>query len=348
MAKLITIKTPNELSVSNGSEMLIFKNDHPYFERVEGLVKDGDFKAIKKLYDKKAVVVELFGGNGYEIAGMPVSEYVVNKINQFKENGWSLNSIYRFMENLAKNPSGRVYRDLYEFLDKGNMPITEDGCFYAYKKVRSDYKDIHTGTIDNSIGEKVKMKRNLCDDDPSRTCSSGLHACSQSYLPFFGSVYGYRVVMVKINPKDVVAIPLDYNLSKLRCCKYIVVEDVTDSYLESGIEDRQNEFVDSAEEDWSDDDDVDMDEELHGTPVESNESDCFSKNDLDESVSDNAVESASEDVGSLISLEELHKILAIRVRDYSIAKVNDDPLKGEILKDIEVIVKAIEILKANG
>jgi hypothetical protein len=34
------------------------------------------------------------------------------------------------------------------------------------------------------------------------------------------------MVVVKINPKDVVSVPSDYNCQKLRCCAYTVVSEV--------------------------------------------------------------------------------------------------------------------------
>jgi hypothetical protein len=70
------------------------------------------------------------------------------------------------------------------------------------------------------------MERNQVDDDKDRTCSTGLHFCSQDYLPSFGSAQGNRVVIVKINPADVVSIPSDYNNAKGRACRYEVVGEI--------------------------------------------------------------------------------------------------------------------------
>jgi hypothetical protein len=127
------------------------------------------------------------------------------------------------MENLMLNPSKRAVTELYGFLEKNSLPITPDGHFLAYKKVRFDYKDCHSGTMDNSVGTVVEMERNAVDDDKDRTCSTGLHFCSQGYLNHFG---GERIVIVKINPRDVVSIPSDYNDSKGRACRYEVVDEI--------------------------------------------------------------------------------------------------------------------------
>jgi hypothetical protein len=96
----------------------------------------------------------------------------------------------------------------------------------AYKKVRDDYLDIHSGTMDNSVGQIVEMERNEVDDDKDRTCSAGLHFCSKDYLPHFGSGDGNRVVILKINPRDVVSIPSDYNNAKGRACRYEVIDEM--------------------------------------------------------------------------------------------------------------------------
>ena len=55
----------------------------------------------------------------------------------------------------------------------------------AYKKIRNNWTDIHSGTFDNSIGAVCGMPRNMVDEDSSRTCSAGLHVCSYDYLAHF-------------------------------------------------------------------------------------------------------------------------------------------------------------------
>jgi hypothetical protein len=67
------------------------------------------------------------------------------------------------------------------------------------------------------------MERNKVDDNQNNTCSSGLHFCSENYLRSFG---GDRTVIVKINPRDVVSIPTDYDNSKGRACRYEVIGEV--------------------------------------------------------------------------------------------------------------------------
>jgi hypothetical protein len=141
------------------------------------------------------------------------------------QDGFPVEPLVAFMENLMTNPSKRAVDELYGFLEKNSLPITPDGHFLAYKKVRQNYFDCHTGKMDNSVGKVVEMERNEVDDNKDQTCSAGLHFCSQEYLPHFGGGDS-RVVIVKINPRDVVSIPVDYNNAKGRACRYEVIGEV--------------------------------------------------------------------------------------------------------------------------
>jgi hypothetical protein len=138
--------------------------------------------------------------------------------------------LLNFFKNLMENPSKRAVDELYDFLEAGELPITEDGCFLAFKNVRSNYLDIHSGKFDNSVGKVCEMPRNGVDEDKERTCSYGLHFCSIKYLPHFSDSDGGKTMIVKINPKDVVAIPADYNNTKGRTCRYEVVAEYKDDW----------------------------------------------------------------------------------------------------------------------
>jgi hypothetical protein len=139
---------------------------------------------------------------------------------QMRREGFNIEPLVAFLEQLMMNPSHRAVEELYGFLEAGNMPITEDGHFLAYKRVNANWTDVHSGTFDNSPGQICEMPRNKVNDDKRQTCSTGLHFCSLDYLKAF---MGARIVILKINPADVVSIPTDYNQAKGRCCKYEVI-----------------------------------------------------------------------------------------------------------------------------
>lgn len=177
---------------------------------------------VQKLDNSSKGLVRLEAGRMFykdrEITGL-----ITSRIFEMLDLALDVEPMIKFVENLMQNPSKRATDELFGFLDACNLPITEDGHFLAYKRVRDDYRDVHSGTMDNSVGNVVEMERNLVDEDRNNTCSYGLHFCSYEYLRHFG---GSRIVVVKINPKDVVAIPADYNNSKGRTCRYEVVDEL--------------------------------------------------------------------------------------------------------------------------
>jgi hypothetical protein len=186
-------------------------------------------EAIASLAENKITDDVTISGGLVLYRGEPVHNTLADRMIQMLDEGFDLTAMARFLANLMENPSYRAVRDLYSFLEFGKMPITEDGHFLAYKAVRADYTDIHSGTIDNSIGAIVEMPRREVDEDPNRTCSHGLHVCSFEYLPHFAHANGH-VMVCKVNPRDVVAIPTDYARTKMRVCRYEVVDECKDYY----------------------------------------------------------------------------------------------------------------------
>lgn len=202
-------------------------------------LNNGDYATAVKLIDVPTAVNTYFDGEiqveGGRILyrGQPVDTYPAQKALEFMRNGLPYKPLLAFIRRLEANPSYRARQDLYAFLEYGQNPLTDDGCFLAYKKVvRVDGRlmDIYSRTFNNEPGEVVTVPRNQVDEDPDRTCSHGLHVCSYGYLPHFGSGNSHAdaVVVVKVDPADVVAIPHDYSNTKMRVCRYQVLEVLED------------------------------------------------------------------------------------------------------------------------
>jgi hypothetical protein len=159
----------------------------------------------------------------------PVHNALIDRIVEMRKQGFDPEPMIKFLFNINMNPSENSKRELYGFLETNRLPVTMDGHFLAYKKVRHDFKDCHSGTKDNSPGKTVSMPRNQVDADRTRTCSRGLHVCSGGYLSHFG---GSRTMLIKVHPQDVVSVPTDYKNSKMRCCKYYVVKELGEEDVE--------------------------------------------------------------------------------------------------------------------
>jgi hypothetical protein len=222
----------NNITIVIGNKPHTIAKSHITYNKVVEAIKAGDWTKVADLVEPKKVVLNYGKGNvsvqGEQLywKGKPMNNGLATRMIAMLQDEFPIEPLVNFMENLMTNPSKRAVDELYGFLEKNSLPITPDGCFLAYKKVRNDYLDIHSGTMDNSPGKVVEMERNEVDDDKDRTCSAGLHFCSQDYLPHFGNGGDNRVVIVKINPRDVVSIPSDYNNAKGRACRYEVIGEI--------------------------------------------------------------------------------------------------------------------------
>lgn len=204
---------------------------HKYFTKFEAAVNAKDEVEIRKIRAAAQETVKFMDGKVQVIDGevlyngRSVSGALVDRILQMQAEGVDNKGMILFLENLMLNPSNQSQEELYLFLEAcGDLPITEDGRFIAYKWVREDYKDVHSQRNDNSVGQIVKMRRGDVDDRRQVTCSHGLHVCSQRYTPF-----GPKLMLVAVNPRDVVSVPNDYDNGKMRVCEYEVVDEVKEA-----------------------------------------------------------------------------------------------------------------------
>lgn len=162
--------------------------------------------------------------NGKEVQP-ELTEFLIDKFlkNPHDQNGFAAWS--NFIKVVSTATSYKVVNRLFMFLQKNDLQIDSDGNVLAWKVVRPNYLDKHSGTFDNSPGKILEMDRSGVDDNDSRTCSRGFHVCSWGYLRSFSGT-GDPVMQVKINVNDIVSIPLDYNGEKVRVCKYEVIREV--------------------------------------------------------------------------------------------------------------------------
>jgi len=214
-----------------GNKSHTISSTHITYTKVLDAIKANDWETVKDVIEPKKVVLNYGQGNvsiqGETLfwKGAEMHNSLSKRMIQMLQDGFPIEPLVLFMENLLNNPSYRAVNELYGFLEKNSLPITPDGCFLAYKKVRDDYMDIHSGTFNNSVGMTCEMERNKVDDNQNNTCSYGLHFCSKEYLPSFGNSDS-RTMILKINPADVVSIPTDYNNSKGRACRYEVIGEL--------------------------------------------------------------------------------------------------------------------------
>jgi len=234
MASFIKSSTHISIVFDDGESATIYASQENY-DPVCAAIKQDDWSLAQHLAfpvnEVKANLAPLGDRVSVEhgvvsLDGTAIHNTLTERMLQMHSEGFNIAPMAKFLENLMDNPSYRAVNELYTFLEQSDLPITEDGHFIAYKRVASDFTDMYSHTMDNSPGKVVSMPRNQVNEDKNVTCSRGLHFCSRSYLPHYGDVPDSRVVMVKINPRDVVSIPADYNNAKGRCSRYEVIRDL--------------------------------------------------------------------------------------------------------------------------
>jgi len=240
MSEVSLMVSDTSITVAFDGKLETIKSGDHRFETVLRAIRKGDTNSLPELLDpnqmfKHTPNVELVGGR-IQIKGKTIPDSMTNRVLRFKEKGLPFDPLLRFSEKLLDNPSFNSRNMLYEFLEHNGHPLTMDGNFIAYKAVRKDFKDIHSGTMSNAVGNYVSMPRSDVDDNPNNTCSSGLHVATYDYAKDFGDIDnpnggGGIMLEIEINPRDVVAVPNDYNGTKMRVCAY-TVRKVSERFLE--------------------------------------------------------------------------------------------------------------------
>lgn len=248
---------------------------HVNFELIREAIANQEWDSLDDLVNVATAVV-LYSDGAYEITelgityqGDPIPRPIETRVLDFMKKGLPFEYLLRFHERLMANPSRRALHELYDFLEHKHIPITPEGLFMAYKSVRPDLLDHHSGTILNEIGAVIEMPRNQVDDDKDSHCSHGLHAGAWDYAATFGGS-GSRMLLVSVDPADVVSIPADHNCMKLRTCRYTVVAECERPVQEEIYGEWDADDWEDGDEDW-DYYPEDTDDYLFDEPLEEEE-----------------------------------------------------------------------------
>ncbi|MGL4523819.1 MAG: homocysteine methyltransferase [Bacilli bacterium] len=235
---VVTYEATYEWSASS-KHITIYKNGHPItvnnshinFKEALKCVLDNKPDVALALIDIKTIVKNICQGkvkienDVVMYDDIKISNGLTDKIVRRIQDGEDVSCLVNFFEKLMENTSRRAVYELFGFLEHNDIEIAEDGDFIAWKRVNKDYTDIYTGKICNRPGTTVSVNRWEVDENPEQTCSFGLHVCAKSYLSHYASHKG-TILQVKVNPKNVVAVPIDYNNAKMRVCEYGSLKDM--------------------------------------------------------------------------------------------------------------------------
>jgi hypothetical protein len=213
---------------------------HPNWERIEENCFDetltaSDFDMERQVADYLALSDDMeVKDGGLFLLGEPMHGVLADKILESVRNGDNAQPLVQFAEKLRSNPSRNSRDQLFNWLEKAGLELTPDGNVIGYKSVHSvpDLGEYHSvsrgiawvngerklGQIYQKIGDVVTMPRSEVTDNPAESCSYGLHVGTREHAEAF---LGDTVLLVYVNPKDVVSVP-NADATKMRVCQYKV------------------------------------------------------------------------------------------------------------------------------
>lgn len=254
----------NSIVVAFDGKHEVVSVDDKRYEKIKLAIKENRLDDIPSYFQIKPDSLKLMGldvrGSLIYDGEIPLPEGLSKKIIYFRDEGLPFQPLVYFWERLKKNPSFNARAQLFKFLEHNGHPFTSEGRFIAYRGVRDDFKDKHSGTFDNSPGQVCEMPREQVDDNPNNTCSAGLHVACYDYAKNFAST----LVEVEVDPADVVAVPTDYNGTKMRTCRFKVLS-VCEKMHDDGVytPPKKDEPVPEFDIEYSDDDQYDDDDEYN-------------------------------------------------------------------------------------
>lgn len=235
---LNVIATNDNITIFFNKESFVINKikNEATFEKVLKKVEAGNVKwieknvsSIKNEIESKTDGVFTTSKGSVVLKGttIPVPDIIIKKLSELEKEKEPILPLLRFWRKLSSNPSENSRNNLFEFMTKNNIPITEEGDIVTEKGVEQrensypgDLVDNYTNTLDNSIGAYVEMPREEVNADSNQTCSFGLHVAAPDYVR---KIYSSSILVECIvNPRDVVSVPKDYDATKMRVCAYRV------------------------------------------------------------------------------------------------------------------------------
>lgn len=240
--------------VSEGAVSVVIAASDPTYGPIRRYLMDEhgeDFATVRDLLDrfrtgvKQAAVEAVAVVDGetdqaeqpYRIThGDPVEEVVLAAAIRLTNSDADLAPLGAFLRRLECNPSQASRSQLFGWLKAGGFTLTTEGLIVGYKSVRSDGRSAHagrepvtvqaqdgsvqtvTGHVPYPVGATVWMARDLVNDDRNSACSVGLHVGTYGYAQRFSE----QMLVVLVDPADVVSVPTDSSAQKMRVCRLYV------------------------------------------------------------------------------------------------------------------------------
>lgn len=242
----LTVITPDR-------DPLMTDSNHPEWDKIlagalakdESIIDMIDLAALVSLrFEAISERVSVRNGTLY-LDGDEMHNALADQVLRFLAEGvedWK--PLVAFLEKVQTNVEPHSREQLYGYMERHEITITDDGDVIFYKGVGREEKDgvvtyrpsqAGYGIVDGveytndrlpqRIGSVVQMPRAMVKHDPNAACRVGLHAATFDFAKDFMSG---ATLEIHVNPRDVVSVP--HSAEKIRCCRYRVIREVESAY----------------------------------------------------------------------------------------------------------------------
>lgn len=218
------ILTGNSITAQIGEDKKTFRQGNAEFPLAQQCALKQDWEELLLLIRKDSAAESIGLKIEKERVVTPEGTPAHSTLEERISDGYPIKTLQAFKKNCDANEWPTAIPDLLCFLKDKNLPLKPNGKFLAWKSVRRDYLDHHSGSFDNHVGAKPKMKREDCEASRRNPCGRGFHAGTFSFASGFCNE-NQRLIVVEVNPKDVTSVPLDSGEQKLRCDTYEVIAE---------------------------------------------------------------------------------------------------------------------------
>lgn len=246
---MIYIKSnDNSYTVVINNKMYDFSSDHLAHDKLVEAIANDDEKMFVSHYSTEDAFHSWSEGNFVLVDdqiiydGEPLVQVISDRVIEMIQDKFDVVPMLNFIEKLYSSGDFRVVNELFNFMLHKHLPITKDGNLIAWKGVQEytgpdfvdyagrtvtagDLVDCWTGRIRNNPGDTNRMPRHQVENDPRNPCGPGFHCGEIGYAEGWAKD---AILMVEINPADVVSIPEDSSCKKMRCCEQTIVSIFND------------------------------------------------------------------------------------------------------------------------
>ena len=240
------------------NQMYSCDQTHKNYDKIIAAIKAGDADELPSLFSMARAVSDYVSpsgrlkvqdnrvfyreGSGDRAQWFPIHFEMVDHLLELMEFGAPIDAFVNFVERVMKNPSSECIEELFPFMYRGQdiqkyLPILPDGRFIAYKRVRPDWFDFHSGTVRyvslqekypdweqrgmswllSQPGHMIGSPRWCVDSNINRECSTGYHVGRYEYINnFHEDVVDSHILKMACDPSQVVAAKRDGSMKKVR------------------------------------------------------------------------------------------------------------------------------------